>query len=112
MAKLPVNFNDLTEQQKDCVLIAHHLNHWLMRRPSPGHRNAALGGIIANTIGPIPEDDWQEMMKDSSTPCVIAGCGCAALKVRVMEVLDELRTDWIAERRKAQFPSLYKGQKV
>ena len=47
---------------------------------------------IANTVGNLPEDKWQEMMK-SDGPCGEPDCNCHIIVDELMVALDKVRQD-------------------
>jgi hypothetical protein len=69
------------------------LNKELMEEP-PAVAQAMLGGLIASTIGNMPDDFWKAMMAEAHLPCGIPDCGCEKVKGAVMEALDLLREDF------------------
>jgi hypothetical protein len=84
----------LTAQQSASVAAA--IRAAFFETNDPDGSAAAFGGLLANIIGPLPEEFWQEMIRSAGEPCDDANCACHTFKGRVFEALDDLRTDWIA----------------
>lgn len=73
--------------------------HPHMQDGSAAKRNQFLGGLLANVVGPIPDEAWSEMMEDSKHPCGQPDCGCETLRTETFTTLDKLRTDWREQMR-------------
>ena len=67
----------------------------MARENRPEHFKAFfVGGVLANTVGSLPDDYWREMMK--SEICGEPGCDCHVVGEKAMEALDAIRDDWKA----------------
>lgn len=64
----------------------------------PRNFQCGLGAILANVVGNLPDDYWQEAKKVG--PCSIPGCLCHVPAKAVMEALDLLRNDHIETMKK------------
>lgn len=66
-----------------------------MAKATPPADFAALffGGVVANVVGNLPDDYWQELVRESSKPCARAGCDCQKMNVQILAVMDALRAD-------------------
>jgi len=60
----------------------------------PDAAQAWLGGFIANMIGPLPQEHWNNMRAEAAAPCDQPDCGCEVFKSKVMDALNILREDW------------------
>lgn len=65
-----------------------------MRRVPPYAAAAFLGGFLANVVGCLPQDHWEQMLAEAPKPCGEPDCGCEKVIVPVMEALNLLREDW------------------
>ncbi|MFL6416131.1 MAG: hypothetical protein ACJ74Y_10755 [Bryobacteraceae bacterium] len=79
--------------------LAAEIRAGLESAANAGQFAAALGGFIANIVGPIPEEKWQEMVRTMQTGCDNPGCDCHTVSSKLFDALDELRTDWIGSRK-------------
>jgi hypothetical protein len=78
--------------------IAHELCRIIMLLP-PEKAQAALGGFIANIVGPIPNEYWESMKRAAAQPCGRIDCGCETLRNKLFDTLDLQRTDWLEQVR-------------
>lgn len=71
--------------------LAEHIN----RIEDPQEAAAALcGGLIANLLGHINDEQWRRMRAVEAYPCGRSGCDCSLHHGQVMDALDTQREDW------------------
>lgn len=74
--------------------IVDELQALLANASSPAQANQILGGVLANTIGHIPAENWDAMVEDAKVPCGEFLCQCHIVRVKMFEALSLLRKDW------------------
>lgn len=53
-----------------------------------------VGTFIANLVGPIPDDVWGDMMKQSEKPCGKPGCTCHIAVKILFDGINTEREEW------------------
>lgn len=80
--------------QKDVIAaeaIVKYLLPLAAKTPPPVFRAYFTGAILANIVGPMPEDYWREFVKVE--PCGRAGCECHIAAAKMIAGLQGLRDD-------------------